>query len=305
MELEGGVARSRNRQPHATFLRIPDPWRGWISQRRLRRRLEADAFARTHNARQPADAPTINFYPHHLGPNAALALAMQRMEARIGFTPGAGALTFAWDTDTFFPARAAGRLPANAVNGRCLDISKTKVDRVWAEVAGYSITVDPTTTKGPIVEKPDKNAMHGGRVIDGPISEPRPGYVYQRLVDSSDGKRILHLRPVILDGRFVLTYAKWRPYGSWFVGTELTMPKQTDELLSADDQALLLRFAAAMGFDYGEMDVLSDRYSGQIYVVDANRTPVRPKGLPPDQEEASFLPTAAALTDLINRRQTS
>lgn len=286
-------------------MRIPDPWRGWISLRTLRRRLEADAFARRHNARQTADAPTINFYPQHIGPNAALAFALQRMEARIGSTPGAGALTFAWDTGTWFSPRAARRLPADAVNRRCLDISKANVDRVWAQVAGYSITIDPRNTPGPIVEKPDRNAMHGGRVIDGPIAEPRPGYVYQRLVDSSDGKRILHLRPVLLDGRFVLTYAKWRPFGSWFTGTELTLPKPTDEMLSPEEQALLLRFADALGFDYGELDVLRDRYSGQLYVVDANRTSVRPKGLPPDQEDASFMPMAAALTELINRRQTS
>lgn len=109
--------------------------------------------------------------------------------------------------------------------------------------------------------------------------------VYQRLVDGrlpeggeSDG-RILQMRAVIVGSRIILTYAKWRPYPKWFSGTEVTLPRPTDELLSAAEQELLLRFAASIGLEYGELDTLRDRESGLIYVVDANRTPVRPKNL--------------------------
>lgn len=281
---------------------LPDPWRGRIGLRRGRRWLQALAFERGHNARQPADAPMVNFYPMRPGPNSSVAHILARLEARIGHQPSADQLTLAWDTGTFFSPAARRCLPAGTINGRCLDISKGTVDRLWAQVAGYSITVDPLATTGPIVVKPELNGTHAGRVVDGPIARRERGVVYQRLVDSrgEDG-RILHLRLVILGGRIVLTYAKWRDYPHWFKGVELTLPHATDELLSAAEQHLTLRFGEQIGLDYGELDVLRDRDSGLIYVVDANRTPSRPKGLPIESDDDAFGPQAEAFAALIPR----
>jgi hypothetical protein len=66
----------------------------------------------------------------------------------------------------------------------------------------------------------------------------------------------------------------------WFGGTRLSVPRTPDELFSVEEQQLLLRFAAALPMDYGELDVLRDEPTGLIYVVDANRTPTRPFNLP-------------------------
>ncbi len=282
---------------------LPDPWRGRVGLRKSRRWVQAKVLQRQHNARQPADAPTINFYPMMPGPNSSMAHILARLPVRIGTTPSDDELTFAWDTGTWFSPAAAKRLPESAVNRRCLDISKGAVDRIWAETAGYSISLDPLTTRGPIVVKPELNGKHAGQVVEGPIAVPDKDMVYQRLVDSraQDG-RILQLRLVIMGGRLLFTYAKWRPYPQWFKGTELTTPSDSNEFLSAADQEMLLRFAAAIGIEYGELDTLRDRESGLLYVVDANRTPVRPKGLPLDKETEAFAPQAEALAQLLGER---
>ncbi len=273
---------------------LPDPWRGRIGLRRARRWAQAVLHARGHNSRQPAHAPTINFFPMRPGPNSSMAHILARFPVRIGHSPKPGPPTIAWDTGTWFSPAEQRRLPADAVNGRCLDIAKSTVDRIWGEVAGYSITVDPLTTTGDLVEKPDVNGMHAGRVLQGPV-QPRPGMVYQRLVDARvDEQRILQLRAVIIGSQIVFTYAKWRPYPQWFKGTELTEPLPTEDNLSTDEVATLLRFAAAIGLEYGELDILRDQ-DGRIYAIDANRTPVRPKGLPLDAEDAAFEPQARAL----------
>jgi hypothetical protein len=214
----------------------------------------------------------------------------------------------AWDTGTWFSGQAQQRLPQLAMNRRCIDISKTKVDELWAEAAGYSITVDPLVTTGPIVVKPDLNGKHGGKVIEGPIAQRKQGMVYQRLVDGrmpegqpSDG-RIFQLRVVIIGSRIIFTYTKWRPYPSWFSGTEVTVPRPVDEFLSAAEQALLLRFADLIGIEYGELDTLRDRETGLIYVVDANRTPVFPKNLPRDKFDEAFGPQADAISAILRER---
>ena len=227
---------------------------------------------------------------------------VRRLGARIGFEPAAGALNFAWDTGTWFPDGAGGKLPDGTINGTCLDISKSKVDRLWAEVAGYTISVDPLTHEGKFVIKPDENGKRGGRVVSGPIARREKGLVYQRLVDTRVGDRVLQIRPVILDGRIVLVYEKWRTYPDYFKGAELTIPKTAADFFSDEEVDQLLRFSARMGLDYGELDVARDAADGRIYVVDANRTPVRPKGLPDASVDAAFGPQAAAFSDLMERR---
>ena len=284
---------------------LPDPWRGRVGFRKGRRWVQAKVLQRQHNSRQPADAPTVNFYPMMPGPNSSLAHVLARLPVRIGNTPRDDELTIAWDTGTWFSPAAAKRLPANAVNRRCLDISKGTVDRIWAETAGYSITVDPRATHGQMVVKPQENGKHGGQVVDGPIDQPRSDMVYQRLVDAriADG-RVEQLRLVVWSSRILFTYAKWRAYPNWFTGTELTLPSESREYISEAEERTVLSFADSIGIEYGELDVLRDRNSGLIYVVDANRTSVRPKGLPLDKETEAFAPQAEALAQLLADRCT-
>ena len=56
---------------------------------------------------------------------------------------------------------------------------------------------------------------------------------------------------------------------------------------------------ARIGLDYGELDVLRDDASGLVYVVDANRTPIRPRGLARADEDAAFGPLAEGLRELL------
>jgi hypothetical protein len=282
-----------------SFQQVPDPWRGWIGLRRLRRWVRATRFAARQNRAVGSDAPVFTFYPMRPEPNASISYVIRRLGARIAFEPSDSALNIAWDTGTWFSTAAAGRLLDNTLNGACLDISKSVVDRAWSEVAGYSIAVDPLSTSGPMVVKPDENGRRGGRVVDGPLSTLAPRTVYQRLVDTRVGDRVLQIRPVILSGRIVLVYEKWRPYPQWFKGPELTIPKTVADFFTTDEVDRLVRFAAAIGLDYGELDVVRDGRDGRIYVVDANRTPVRPKGLPVESEDAAFGPQAHAFAALI------
>jgi hypothetical protein len=280
--------------------RIPDPWRGWLTLRRLRRWLRATRFARRQNARVGTRAPLFTFFPMRPEPHSSMGYVVRRLDARIGFEPaGDAAINFAWDTGTWFSKGARQRLIEGTINQRCLDISKTTVDRIWSEVAGYSIAVDPLTYHGELVIKPDENGKRGGRVVNGPLPSREPGMVYQRLVDARRGDRVLQIRPVLLKGRVLLVYEKWRDYPYWFKGSELTIPKTSADFFTAQEATLLLRFAEKIGMDYGELDVVRDGPDGRIYVVDANRTPVRPKGLPDSSLDAAFGPQAEAFAELI------
>lgn len=281
------------------FERIPDPYRGWIDARRARRWLRAVRFARAHNARLPADAPAVSFFPMRLEPTAALAHVLPRLGVRIAPSPGEADLTVAWHTGTWISARDADRLPPNALNGRCLDIAKSTVDDLWAKAAGYSIVVEPTTWRGQMVVKPQANAVRGGRIVDGPLAAARAGVAYERLVDSRAGARIHSTRAFVARGEVILAYDRWRPYPHWFQGPEETTPVAAHEAYSPDECATLVRFARLIGLDFGEIDVVRDNDSGLIYGVDANRTPVRPRSLAREYDDAVFGPLSEAFAQVL------
>jgi hypothetical protein len=287
---------------HALREAVPDPWRGWLTARSARRWLRAVRFARSHNAALAPDAPRLATFPMRLEPTAALAHVARRLGWRIVGIDDAPDLAVAWDRGTLLRPADAARLPADAINARCTDISKSTVDRVWAEVAGYSIAVDPLTTRGPLVVKPEQNGVRGGRVVKGPLPRRQPGFVYQRLIDTRSGERILATRAVIIDGRIVHAYEKWRLYPGWFSRDEKSAPAAAS-IYNPDEQALLLEFAERIALDYGEVDVLRENGTGRIFVVDANRTPVRPSQLPPERSDEVFGPQAAAWQQLLDRRR--
>ncbi|HEY7023896.1 MAG TPA: hypothetical protein VH371_02915 [Candidatus Limnocylindrales bacterium] len=288
---------------HASVLsRIPEPWRARLTGRRFRRWRHASRAITAYNATLPATAPVLNFFPMRPQPRAPIMEMVRILGLRVGFSPRADEATIAWDGDTWFSPRAARRLPSNAINGRCLDISKSRVQRIWHEVAGRSLVVDPRTFRGNIVVKPEENGRHGGQVVRGPLEHTRRGKTYERLIDTTVGEYVTQTRPVIIDGQIVLAYEKWRPASNRFFGTTLSLPRTADELYSVDEQDELIRFARAIEMDYGELDVLRDREDGCIHVVDANRTPSRPWALAERHQLYAWQVQAAALDALIRSR---
>ena len=290
MGVEEGMSVAGRGSVRRMFDQIPDPYRGWIGARRSRRWLRAVRFAWKNNAALPANAPSVSFYPMRLEPTAALAHVLPRLGVRVVPFPGRADLTVAWHTGTWIDPRDVRRLPEDALNRRCLDISKGTVDELWSQAAGYSITVDPRTWRGRMVVKPQVNAVRGGRLVKGPIaaSRTRPDVVYERLIDSRDGARIHSTRAMVAGGEIILAYDRWRPFPHWFVGPEETRPAPAGEVYSAGEIVTLLRFAELIGLEFGEIDVIRDNESGLIYGVDANRTPVRPRSLPTQYDDAVF-----------------
>lgn len=164
------------------------------------------------------------------------------------------------------------------LNRGCHDVSKRIVANVFAKAFGYSLDVDPTTYTGEIVEKSDANYAHDGRIISGPISadQIRPGYVYQRLIQSIEDNDAIDLRTPIYGGTFPLVYVKRRPLSSRFSNQNSSVEvRSAAEIFSPRELSRLALFAELMGIDYGEADVLRDA-DGRIYVVDVTGNPAGP-----------------------------
>jgi len=112
--------------------------------------------------------------------------------------------------------------------------------------------------------------------VKGPVS-PEDGMVYQRVIDTSDGDYVTDLRCPSAGGKIDLIYIKRRPADKRFanMNSRCTLARPEDYLSEAE-RAKLFEFAAAMGLDWGGMDVLRDKTNGLIYVVDVNKTDMGP-----------------------------
>ena len=159
------------------------------------------------------------------------------------------------------------------LNGRCRDISKSRVARVFEDVFGYPLSVDPTTYRGLMVEKSEHNGVHDGALVRGPRAA-RPGFVYQRAVDTRNGRgEVVDLRCPTAFGEIAVVCAKRRPVGRRFDNYNSACDlHEPEDVFSDRERADIARFCRAMDLDWGGLDVLRDRADGRIYIVDVNKT---------------------------------
>ncbi|MEI8196487.1 MAG: hypothetical protein WCI73_11310 [Phycisphaerae bacterium] len=164
------------------------------------------------------------------------------------------------------------------LNAKCTDISKKRVAVEFARTFGYPMAVDPTTYQGRCVSKSTLNATHDGQVIQCPIQSPEPDREYHLLINNQvDADMVLDLRTPICGNTIPFVYKKYRPLATRFSNTnsrsELAV---TTDVFSPEEIARILSFARAMGIDLAELDILRDRDSGRLFVVDVNTTPAGP-----------------------------
>ncbi|ESQ93499.1 hypothetical protein ABAC460_00085 [Asticcacaulis sp. AC460] len=186
---------------------------------------------------------------------------------------GADAAFYFEDVTCGQPARLAGR----HLNQACQDISKAHVARVFEEVAGYPLALDPRQAAGEIVEKSDKNGVHDGRIVMAPMA-PLSGKVYQRVVDTRDDDGCCHdLRTPCIGGEPVVVWVKTKtPEGRFSINNRQARMAEPEAVYSEAERDLIRRFNARIGLDCGGLDILRDRHDGRIYIVDVNKTDVGP-----------------------------
>lgn len=186
---------------------------------------------------------------------------------------------FIWCDKTWVDVPAALRA-AHAgrpfINGDCTDISKRHVDAVCQKVFGYGSLLDPTRHLGSCVQKPDENAVKGGRIVTAPLVLAQPGMVYQRLIRSGGGDLQVEYRVPIVLGAPPLVYEIHQEAPRKSLDHRPQQPpllRVPEEIFSPAEMRDILAFCAAIHLDFGELDILRCRESQRLYVLDANKTP--------------------------------
>jgi len=236
--------------------------------------------ARIVKGREPR--ARISFFPKKPRSYYAIWPVCQLADVKIVDDPAEADLHFYFEDREFrtAPLPAPFQTSSNrpAFNVGCHDIRKSVVSRVFEEVFGYSLTIDPRTHRGEAVEKSELNGKHDGRIVACPVAEPRPSHVYQRLIDNTfDGRDFVDIRTPVVGGKAPFVYLKRRARDLRFSNENHRVDlAPVDALLSNEEQAQIAAFTAAMGLDFGGLDILRDRADGRIYIVDANKTDMGP-----------------------------
>lgn len=195
--------------------------------------------------------------------------------------PDSADIAIAWNPSTnytldeSFLRSLEARIPV--LNGRCTDIRKSIVDRVFAEVAGYSLDVDPRTYRGTMLRKSERNGTHDARLMEGPLDEADPGYVYQRLISYESLYGYAEWRTFIVGRMPVEAYVSYRPPDDRF----RTLPSRSglarlDETFTEKEGRVIAAFCERMKLDFGVLDILRDAQDGRMYISDCNNTPTGP-----------------------------
>jgi hypothetical protein len=196
--------------------------------------------------------------------------------AGIGFAakPEEAVAAFYFEDQTWGRVEPQTRL--HVLNETCTDISKSRVATVFEDVFGYPLAIDPTTWEGIAVEKGEKNGAHDGQVVQCPTAR-QPGKTYQRLIETGDGVWAHDLRTPCVGGVPILVFVKGKLAAERFSIQNKTVTVKTPaEIFSAEEIATITRFCVAMGLDWGGLDILREKSSGRLFVVDVNKTDTGP-----------------------------
>jgi len=203
-----------------------------------------------------------------------------------------------WQDTTFRQYDDAVRELASkekVINFNCKDISKPTVDRLHEKVFGYSTVVDPQNFEGRCVKKSVLNAKHDGIILNCPVNdEPQEGYFYQRLIDNQYDEQVVEdIRVSIIGDSIPFVILKYKPVDKRFGGfrknqdgVKAPVVKETDDVLSKEEQQKIIELCNEIGLDIGELDALRNREDGKVYVIDINNTPTGPSHL--TEDELSF-----------------
>jgi hypothetical protein len=247
----------------------------------------------------------ISFFPKKPRSYYAIWPVCQLADVKIVDDPDEADLHFYFEDREFRTAPLLAPTARPAFNAGCHDIRKSVVSRIFGEVFGYSLSIDPATHKGLAVEKSELNGKHDGRIVSCPIDAPRSDRVYQRLVDNTfDGREFIDIRTPVVGGKAPFVYLKRRTRDLRFSNDNHRVDMApADALLSKDELAKIAAFTEAMGLDFGGLDVLRDREDGRIYIVDANKTDMGPPSALSAQDKLKAMRGLAdAFADVVDAR---
>ena len=160
---------------------------------------------------------TVLVYPERLLSRSALYKICKFLGLKVTRKLGPADIVIDWTDATYRRSHPELARFGEVINLRATNISKTNVERIHAEIFGYTTAIDPLTYRGPCLRKSDVNALHDGAIVQCPIEKLESGFVYERLIDNMTSTGALDMRVPIFGSILPLVYHKTRSLEARFL----------------------------------------------------------------------------------------
>lgn len=223
-------------------------------------------------------------YP--FGAELSLGSVLSKIISVLNLTPSQG-YDGDEDLNIFFNAPETSRrdYPPSSINYNFESNLKSFIDVAHMKVFGRSVCVipDEIVSGGRYLTKSDENAAHDGKIVsyeeiktlgDADLS----GLVLQRVINNVlDDNSVFDIRVPIVGSEIPFVYLKSRPKNNRFsnINSSSCIVGVPDVFTEAEVEQIM-SFCRELNFEYGELDVLVDVTTKEIWIVDVNNTPGGP-----------------------------
>ena len=191
------------------------------------------------------------------------------------------------DLHIFFnaPERSRQDVPESSINYFFQSNLKSDIDVVHKRIFGRSvcITAREIVPEGHYLTKSDANAVHDGKVrsyeeVKQLKRKDLEGVVLQRVINNIlDEKSVFDVRVPVIGNEIPFVYLKSRPQSDRFSNTNSTAcVVGALDIFKREEIEQILTFCKVLHLEYGELDILVDSKTKDIWIVDVNNTPAGP-----------------------------
>ncbi|MCP4457681.1 MAG: hypothetical protein GY816_06595 [Cytophagales bacterium] len=171
------------------------------------------------------------------------------------------------------------------INANLGNINKLALDTLHKKIFGTSLIINPLTYKGEFLEKDGGTPGGAGHTANNtpfiihqhPIKEVNDQSVYVRLIDNLDehgyfiDQRVYVFKQEIFPCcRIFQLKGRFETQSAGSISKEI---RWLEDEFSKEERGKMLKFVKRLQLDYGEIDVIRERRSKNIYLVDVNNTP--------------------------------
>ena len=166
-------------------------------------------------------------------------------------------------------------------NNHTCNISKTPMGNSFEKVFGYNINVNPEEYEGLVVKKSNGQGRHNGKIIQCPISKPKPA-CYQIFLNwrTRDGLYLKEYRIPVIGGEVPFVYYKKKTEEQkWKAGCAELEILPTPKAFSTEELAKINQFCDEINLDFAAIDIMRHPDTNKMYIIDVNNTPWGPPRL--------------------------
>jgi len=172
----------------------------------------------------------------------------------------------------------------NILNKNLKDISKKGLEKLHLKIFGYNLIVDPTTYNDKFISKANGSNKLGSvqnphyKLYSNKLkpNEVKKDFIYQKYINNRDDKNnIVDYRVFIFKKqvKYVIKYLVTKPFLTRLGTSKQKSFVEYKKYFKKSNIIKINQFINELDLEYGEIDIIIDKNTKNLYIIDVNNTP--------------------------------